>query len=366
MWGKRFPVRLSSGPCLYLTRYRGGRKGPVLLVPGYGMASDMFVIDTVDRSLAAYLCDHGYEVWLFDYRASDRARDGLFWKASETQFTVDDIAVEDYPAAIDLVLKKTNAVQPGTPKDKAKKVQVMAHCAGSMTFLMAMLADENNRNQSQGGVSCNLSKKIRSAICSQVTLFPDAGHSTEMKAALHVAAVLDVLNVKTFAAGFDWTSWADAVLEVIFRRCHTHEVPCSNQVCRRILFLYGETHRHVQLDYETHRKIGKLFGSANMRSLRQFSLMMRRDQIVDKDGRDVYLPHVDRLKFPITFLHGAENKLFLPSGSEKTYRLLCEKNGRRYYSRYVIPDYAHLDCFIGKHAARDVFPLILEELEKHN
>jgi cholesterol oxidase len=118
------------------------------------------------------------------------------------------------------------------------------------------------------------------------------------------------------------------------------------------------------LNYQTHKSLGELFGSANMRSLRQFSLMLRRDQIVDAEGRDVYLSHLERLKIPITFIHGAENQLFLPSGSEKTYKLLCEKNGRSLYARYVIPGYAHLDCFIGEYAARDVFPLILEELER--
>jgi hypothetical protein len=29
----------------------------------------------------------------------------------------------------------------------------------------------------------------------------------------------------------------------------------------------------------------------------------------------------------------------------------------------VLPGYSHLDVFFGQHASRDVFPLILEELE---
>jgi cholesterol oxidase len=32
----------------------------------------------------------------------------------------------------------------------------------------------------------------------------------------------------------------------------------------------------------------------------------------------------------------------------------------------VIPGYAHMDCFIGNNAHRDVFPVILGELDKHN
>jgi hypothetical protein len=32
----------------------------------------------------------------------------------------------------------------------------------------------------------------------------------------------------------------------------------------------------------------------------------------------------------------------------------------------VLPGYGHLDVFIGKDAARDVFPLMLEELDRPN
>jgi hypothetical protein len=32
----------------------------------------------------------------------------------------------------------------------------------------------------------------------------------------------------------------------------------------------------------------------------------------------------------------------------------------------VITDYAHMDCWIGEHAARDVFPIVVAELDEHN
>jgi cholesterol oxidase len=36
------------------------------------------------------------------------------------------------------------------------------------------------------------------------------------------------------------------------------------------------------------------------------------------------------------------------------------------YSCHIIPEYAHMDCFIGKDAARDVYPIVLAELERAN
>ena len=85
--------------------------------------------------------------------------------------------------------------------------------------------------------------------------------------------------------------------------------------------------------------------------------------MVSFDGQDEYLPHVERLNIPITFIHGEENETFLPESTEKTYSFLRQKNGKDLYSRYVIPHYGHIDCIFGKNAVHDVYPLILKHLE---
>jgi cholesterol oxidase len=80
----------------------------------------------------------------------------------------------------------------------------------------------------------------------------------------------------------------------------------------------------------------------------------------------VYLNHLDRLAFPMTFLHGAENRLFFPEGTIKTVEALSAANGAHLYKHVLIPNYAHMDLFIGRNAARDVYPTILAALEEHN
>ena len=37
-------------------------------------------------------------------------------------------------------------------------------------------------------------------------------------------------------------------------------------------------------------------------------------------------------------------------------------NGPELYNRVVVPGYGDVDCVIGKHASRDVYPLILAHL----
>ena len=94
--------------------------------------------------------------------------------------------------------------------------------------------------------------------------------------------------------------------------------------------------------------------------------MVRKGQIVDHTGKDAYLPHVDRLAIPIRFLHGAENRLFLPEGTSKTLQTLAGANDASLYMRVQIADYAHMDLFIGKNAARDVYPEVVAALERYN
>jgi cholesterol oxidase len=106
-----------------------------------------------------------------------------------------------------------------------------------------------------------------------------------------------------------------------------------------------------------------MFGVAGIGALEHLARMVRAGGLCTADGHDAYLPHLDRLAVPTTFIHGAENSCFLPESTEQTMRLLQERNGARLYRRHVIPGYGHIDCIFGKHAARDVYPLILKHLE---
>ena len=83
-----------DGVELQLTRFRGGAKGPVILSPGFGTSSIAYTIDTTETNFPEYLYEHGYDVWVFDYRASP------LLPSSGTQFTLDDMAQFEYPAAV--------------------------------------------------------------------------------------------------------------------------------------------------------------------------------------------------------------------------------------------------------------------------
>ena len=321
---------------LRLTRFNGGAKGPVILSPGFGTSSLAYTIDTTDTNFPEYLVEHGYDVWVFDYRASPSLESG------GTQFTLDDIATYDYPAAVAKVREVSGA----------ESVQIVAHCIGSLTMLMSLALGL------QG---------VRHAVASVVTFHPRAGVVNELRSGIYAGNVIQGLGIDTLNTDeSDDPSWAERLYERALQVYPSGEEACGLPFCRRQMFMYGETYDHDQLNDATHEHLHEAFGVANMTTFRHITRILREGHVVTADGEDVYMAATDNLRLPIFFLHGEKNRLFKPEGSQLTYDFLREKNDPDLYTRTVIPDYAHMDLFIGKDAARDVYPVITAELDRFN
>ncbi|MGE0080619.1 MAG: alpha/beta fold hydrolase [Thiohalomonadaceae bacterium] len=328
-------LRTRDGVTLRLTRYRGGDRGPVMLSPGLGVSSRIFSLDTIDTNLVEYLCAAGFDVWLFDHRAS------ILLASAPQDLDADQVANEDYPAAIDAIRAHTGA----------HAVDVIAHCFGAVTLTMALLAGL------QG---------VRSVVFSQVSAHMRAPWLTRLKAALRLPSLLRGMGVGHLNAYTD--ARAGFAARMFNRLLRLQPLPrgerCNSPVCHRVTFLYGLLYRHAQLNAATHDTLHEGFGVANMKVMAQLAAMVRRGQVVDGKGSDVYLPHVERLALPVTFLHGEQNRCYLPESTELTFRWLRERNDQGLYRRHVIPGYGHIDCIFGKDAARDVYPLMLAHLER--
>ena len=122
-------------------------------------------------------------------------------------------------------------------------------------------------------------------------------------------------------------------------------------------------YNHNQLNTLTHDRIHELFGTAPVTMFEHLGTMARAGHVVNFKGEDVYLPHLDRMKIPIAFVHGEENETWLPQSTRQTFDLLCAANGKEFYSRYLIPHYGHADCIFGRNAHRDVYPVILKHFD---
>jgi cholesterol oxidase len=322
---------------LRLTRYRGGDKGPVMLIHGLGVSSKIFSLDTIDTNLLEFLYEHGYDVWLLDFR------DSIELPAAQRGSNGDVVARYDIPAAVAMVKAKT----------QRDSVQVVAHCFGATTFSMSLLS----------GLS-----GVRSAVISQVATHYVGPLLTQLKTALYLPNVLDALGVSSLTAYRDNNAnWLERLYDQALRFYpQDFEQRSNSAVDKRIDFMYGQLWELAQLNTATHDTLHETFGVANIEAFEHLALLMRKGYAVDAAGAEAYLPNATNMAIPIRFIHGAKNQTFLPESTAKTVDFLSAANGAHWYDRVVIPDYGHIDCIFGKNAARDVFPFIVEHLNKTN
>jgi cholesterol oxidase len=336
--------RTPDGVDLRLTRYRAGSRGPVLLAHGLGVSSRIFTIDTIDTNLAEYLAAHDFDLWLLDFRAS------VDLPASRGQFTGDEIARLDFPAALAKVRAETGR----------DDLQVVAHCFGATTLFMALAAG-------MGGV--------RSAVFSQVAGHVSSSAANMLRAGLYLPDALRLLGVDALTTD---VNARPGMFEVFYDRALRlnpaigPDQKCDNDACHRISFMYAPLYRHEQLNPATHDALGEFFGIANLRSLEHLAAMVRKRRVIAANGDDAYLPadaaqRAERLahfRFPICFVHGELNECYLPDSTQRTLDLLRRTHADIPYERVVIPRYGHIDCIFGQHAATDVYPHLLRHLER--
>lgn len=372
---------------IVLYRYNGNPggvpKGPVVLSPGFGTTVLSFACLTnttkgATDNVVIQLLNAGYDVWLYDNRS--RPRQASYDKTTQGKtvpkvppFTLDMIAQEDWPAAVDFILQTTGA----------KDVQILAHCVGAMSAQMAIL---------HGG----LEGKVRNLVASQLTVQPVTNWFNLAKGDLNLAGALadgqlQPLAQRLAAAGFPippeivgllgklsqvdavtppagFAEMTDNVINLLawyapFGADH----PCESPTCHRIFGIFGPSYLHENLNEATHDGIRDFFGVVSVSSFEQIGLIVAKGQAVDATGQDVYMPHVRRLALPIHFIAGAKNLEFLPDTSLKTLRWLKTelRDKAALFTRTLYPGYGHMDFFIGKHAGTDIFPDLVAELDKY-
>lgn len=329
-----YPFKTTDGVELLLTRYNGGKKGPVMFVHGFSGNRLTFAIDTIDTNMAEYFYEHGYDVWLFDYRLSN------LLPSAKGQHTVDEIAIYDYPAAVEKIKSVSGAAE----------IDIMAHCVGSISLFMAMMSGLKN---------------VRSIVSAQIASDFYPAPQVHWKAGLHIPQVLDALGIHSLTAYVDKNSdWENKLFDKLLK---LYAVPiagyCNDPTCHRMTFMFGPLYEHSQLNDATHSAMIEMFSIANMKTYEHLTLMIRAKKLLSADGKDIYMPHMDRLKVPITFIHGELNKVFDPESTLTTYNNLCKVNDSKLYQRFVIKGYGHNDCMYGKNTVTDVFPYILQQFE---
>lgn len=278
---------------------------------------------------------HGYDVWLPEWRAS------TLLPVSRQPFNGDEVARFDFPAAQDVVRRETGR----------DAIHWVAHCVAGITISMAALA---------GTIT------PASVVVSQVAAHPVGPRLTEVKADVHATALIRSMGIKLMTTNaYEDEPNLGRLFDSLLRLYPIPRVErCDQATCRRLAFIYGIAFHHPTLNEATHLAIHELFGITDLTMMNHLANCAARKRVIANDGSDAYFPHLDRLQFPFTFLSGAMNLVWIPESTRLTYELLVSEFGPENYRRYVFEDHGHGDCLVGASSIVDVYPTIVEHLER--
>jgi len=313
-------------------------KPPVIVVHGAGVRANIFLAP-VKETLVDALIKDGYDVWLENWRASI--------DLPPNSYSLDQAAAYDHPEAVKTIVKETGA----------SEVKAVIHCQVSTSFMMAAVA--------------GLLPQVSTIVTNAVSLHPDVPTLSKFK-------LYDVIPMVKYFTRFLNPQWGIkaptlfAKIIKLFVNLTHHE--CHNSVCKQVSFTYGSGFpalwRHENLNEETHEWLKHEFAHVPISFYRQMRKCVKKKHLVSYKNNIPNLP-ADFVKEPpktkarMAFFAGDKNLCFLPSSQQRTFDYFnnIKKN---YHTLHIIPGYSHLDIFMGKDASKDVFPLMLRELNAPN
>jgi cholesterol oxidase len=326
---ERIDFPAGDGAALVLHHTSGGTRGPVILSPGTAMTALSYCIDSVEENLVEFLVARGFDVWLFDWRTSP------LLAAHKKNYTLDDVARYDWPAAVGEVRRHTGA----------DRVTVLAHCLSSPCFVLSLVRGYLPAEQISSYVASQAALHLVMTRVGQVKLM------TRLDRLLPGSEMIHELPADVNALPSDLAiSFLSTVLPKSYH--------CDNPSCDRQSATFGEIIQHSQLNATTHAMMGELVPECLTAFLKDVAVWTRRDDILTAEDRT----HLDRLRLPMLFISGSENRMFVPESTAKTYEMLRQANGDDFYHRTVFQGFGHLDCFIGETAAAEVWPDLVGHL----
>jgi hypothetical protein len=333
------PFTAGDGMALNLIHVEGSRtptRGPVLLVHGAGVRANIFRAPS-GRTLVDALLDEGYDVWLENWRASI--------DVPPNKWTLDQAAVHDHPFAVRKVMEET----------RADSVKAVIHCQGSTSFMMSAVA--------------GLVPDVETIVSNAVSLHPVVNRLAKAKLKWMIpptARVIGYLNPQWGKTGAPWVVPKGVVAWV--KLVH-HE--CDNLVCKLASYTYGTGEptlwRHENLNPATHEWLSDEFAHVPLTFFEQILQCVDAGHLVSVEDRPElpkdFTAEPPKTKARFSFFAGELNACFEPESQVKTHAWF-ERHDPGRHTVHTLPSYGHLDVFMGAHAAHDVFPTMLEELER--
>ncbi|WP_397533172.1 alpha/beta fold hydrolase [Roseateles sp.] len=341
---------------------------PILMIHGYSASGTTFAHHSVQPGPAQLLWDAGFDVWVLDMRTSA----GL--DSAKLPWTFEECALNDIPVAVD-------AVRRATGRDK---IDVFAHCMGSVMLQMALL-----QPREQKGIEHFFALReklmhehpIRRLVISQVTpkMIMSPTNALRAHLMLYLRPWLPMLQDFAFRPEGQRTLQDQLIDRLLSSLPYPDaEFDLENPpfpslkktpwvaTRHRMDMLYGRDFAITNVDQPVFDFIDDLFGPLNMDTVAQAIHFARVNEITDWRGASLYLDDMAKVlaqleAFPILSIHGQDNGLCQAESGELTKDLYEQLAPGRYRFK-VIHGHGHQDCLIGRHVREKVFVHVLDFL----
>jgi hypothetical protein len=231
-------------------------------------------------------------------------------------------------------------------------LKAIIHCQGSTSFMWSAAA--------------GLLPKVNVIVSNAVSLHPVIPEWSHLK----LPFAIPILKGQTPYVDCQWPDHPDsAIARAIVEAVRLTHHECDSIYCKMVSFTYGAGFpalwSHANLNDDTHDWIHQEFAKVPITFFEQMIKCVRAGHLVPVSN--VGVPADVTTEAPQTdarfaLFAGLQNKCFLPESQQRTYEWLnAHAPGR--HTLHLIPNYGHLDIFMGKDASSNIFPLIVQELE---
>lgn len=310
-------------------------RGPVILVHGAGVRANIFNAPN-ETNLIHMLVDHGYDVWLNNWRASI--------DLEYNEYDLDQAGYYDHPEAVRRVVAESGSAE----------VKAVIHCQGSTSFMISLVN--------------GLVPEVRAVVTNAVSLHPIVPVWSWLK----LSFLLPVLKVPLSYLDAQWAReasgfWPRAVNAFAQMTHRERDTP----VGRFASFMFGSGFPAMwslkNLTPETMAWMQDEFGKVPMTFYSHIARSVRAGQLIRTgsvaEGGGGHADFEPKTTARFSLFAGRKNRTFRWESQKKTFEFL-EGFRPGFHSLHILDDYSHLDVFQGRNAHRDVFPTMIEELDR--
>ncbi len=310
-------------------------KGPVLLVHGAGVRANIFNPPT-QQNLIFQLANDGYDVWLENWRGSIDLK--------PNHWDLDQVALNDHPAAVKKVVEITGR----------NEIKAIIHCQGSTSFMISAVL--------------GLVPEVKTIISNAVSLHPVVSSYSIVKIDYYLPFVKLIYQYLNPAWGLHAPDFKAKVLRLLVAATHWEK---DTLVGKFVSFTYGAGFPALwlleNLDEKTMDWIQYEFAEVPLTFFDHIKKCIHKGVLMPFDPahrNNTYLDAPPKTNARIILFGGEQNLCFHPESQRNTFNYL-ETINPGYHALHMLDGYSHLDVFLGKNANKEVFPIMINELNQN-